>query len=278
MEYDEGVLWAVDYVMDVTETSAGNVETETKVSYRKGGKVVTFGYLDAYCDGHLFDLKTGHVSRDYVPQMAVYAAALCQRDSLDGVTIHVLYSESRTAYSAHISAGDAKSIIDDIVSRAKSSEEEIPCDYCSWCGRKGECVAIRRTVMSVVDFAEQGLPSVDSISSVTNPLTMSKLKDVAGVAKVWVDAVNKHATTFNNMPNYKLVAKKPSVEITNTLKAFASVPREIFLEACSISFSKLASVYAKKLGVTVEESKSELSTLLEDSIKTGQPTKYWRKK
>ena len=98
------------------------------------------------------------------------------------------------------------------------------------------------------------------------------------MAKVWVDAVNKHATTFNNMPNYKLVAKKPSVEITNTLKAFASVPREIFLEACSISFSKLASVYAKKLGVTVEESKSELSTLLEDSIKTGQPTKYWRKK
>jgi len=169
--------------------------------------------------------------------------------------------------------------VDDIISRAKSkNREEVPCDYCSWCNRKGSCAAIRRTVMSVVDFAEQGLPRVDDISSITSPATMSKLKDVAAVAKVWVDAVNKHSSGFDVIPNYKLVTRRKAPEIRDVKEIWEAVPEEVFVGASSISFSKLVSVYAENFGIPVNEAKSKLSALLADKLTSGQEIKYWRKK
>jgi len=136
---NEGIKWASEKVIGMAENAGKDVETETLVEYRRDGKVVTFGYLDAYFTGHLFDLKTG-MERDYVPQMLVYAAALCQRDELDVMNVYLLYSESRVVSHMEVTREVAEevvnSIIDGVESLEKSPEQ---CSYCKWCADKTIC-------------------------------------------------------------------------------------------------------------------------------------------
>jgi len=136
---NEGIDWAVSKVTRMAERANKDIETETLVEYRRDGKVITFGYLDAYFTGHLFDLKTG-MERDYVPQMLVYAAALCQRDRLDQINVYLLYSESRVVSHMEVTREVAEevvnSIIDGVDNLEKSPKE---CSYCRWCADRTIC-------------------------------------------------------------------------------------------------------------------------------------------
>jgi len=139
MEIDEGVSWAVRYVTSMAERAGEDIETETKVEYLRGGKPVTYGYLDAYYKGNLFDLKTGQ-ERDYVLQMCVYAAALCQRDDLDTINIYLLYSKTRAVCNMTISRDQAEELVEDVISRVESPDKKPAlCDYCNWCEHKRVC-------------------------------------------------------------------------------------------------------------------------------------------
>jgi hypothetical protein len=57
--------------------------TEERISVMRGDEEVTFGSMDAYCKGHLFDLKTGQ-KRDYKQQMAAYALGVMQKSGEKG--------------------------------------------------------------------------------------------------------------------------------------------------------------------------------------------------
>ena len=139
MEIDDGVSWAVRYVTSMAERAGEDIETETKVEYMRGGKPVTFGYLDAYYKGHLFDLKTGQ-ERDYVLQMCVYAAALCQRDDLDTINIYLLYSKTRAVCDMTISREQAEELVEDVISKVEAPDKKPAlCDYCNWCEHKRVC-------------------------------------------------------------------------------------------------------------------------------------------
>ena len=258
------------------------------------GKLVTFGHLDAYCDGHLFDLKTGMVERDYLPQMAVYAAAICNRDDLDGVTVHILYSEPKTAYSCYLSKEQACELVDDIVGRAESKDrKETPCGYCSWCGRRDECGAVRQEVSRVASAAGTDLPEIGKVSEVDDPTVMSRLKDVAAIAKLWITEVNKYSLNFGELPGYKKLTRSSGPQLRSDSKSMEGIlsiilddqelheeggdGREILAESAKLSFPKLVSVYADKCGTSEKEAKRRLSLLFADFIKEGQKTEYWRK-
>ena len=167
MEINEGVKWAADYVIKMAESAGERIETETKVEYWRDGKEVTFGYLDAYFNGNLFDLKTGR-ERDYVLQLCVYAAALCARDNLDAVTVYLLYSETKSVTHAVISRDVARSLVNDVISRVEDPDRKpAKCDYCNWCERKRVCRAVNpdRNLRALSRACERNLsPLVDSFA------------------------------------------------------------------------------------------------------------------
>ena len=138
---NEGVRLAADKVIAMAERADKDLETETLVKYKKDGRVMTFGYLDAYFTGHLFDLKTG-MERDYVPQMLVYAAALCQRDNLDQINVYLLYSETRVVSHMSVAREVAEEVVNSIIDGVESSDKlPEPCSYCKWCADKTICPA-----------------------------------------------------------------------------------------------------------------------------------------
>jgi len=136
---DEGVSWAVRYVTSMAEHAGEDIETETRVDYVRDGAPVTFGYLDAYYKGHLFDLKTGK-ERDYVLQMCVYAAALCQRDKLDVIDVHLLYSQTHAVAHMQVSRESAEAVVNEVIDKVIDPDKKPAlCDYCNWCENRRVC-------------------------------------------------------------------------------------------------------------------------------------------
>jgi hypothetical protein len=80
----------------------------------RGEEEITFGSVDAYCEGELFDLKTGRI-RDYGPQMAAYALGIMQQYDLREVTYHIVYSKYREAHVEKISLEQAMRTVYSIV-------------------------------------------------------------------------------------------------------------------------------------------------------------------
>jgi len=141
MENNNGVKWAADRVIRMAEKAGKDIETETLVEYKRGKEVVTFGYLDAYFTGHLFDLKTG-MERDYVPQLLVYAAALCRRDDLDRMNVYLLYSESHVVSHMEVTREVAEEVTNSIIDRVEDiTKLPSQCSYCKWCADKTICPA-----------------------------------------------------------------------------------------------------------------------------------------
>lgn len=139
MEIEAGVKWAVGYVTSMAERAGEDIETETKVEYMRGGKPVTYGYIDAYYNGHLFDLKTG-MERDYVLQLCVYAAAMCQRDDLDSINVYLLYSQTRSVSHMCVSRESAEELVEEIIDKVEDPDRKPAlCSYCNWCEHKRVC-------------------------------------------------------------------------------------------------------------------------------------------
>ena len=136
---NQGIKWAVKQVTDMAERAGKDIETETLVKYKRDGNEITFGYLDAYFTGHLFDLKTG-MERDYAPQMLVYAAALCQRDGLDQINAYLLYSESHVVSHMEVTREVAEEVVNSIIDGVESFEKfPRQCSYCNWCAERTIC-------------------------------------------------------------------------------------------------------------------------------------------
>ena len=167
MEINEGVKWAADYVIKMAESAGERIETETKVEYMREGKPITFGYIDAYFKGNLFDLKTGR-ERDYVLQMCVYAAALCQRDNLDDIAVYLLYSETKSVGQMIVSRSAAEEVVEEVIRKIQDPDRKPEqCDYCNWCEKKRVCRAVNpdRNLRALSRACERNLSSlVDSFA------------------------------------------------------------------------------------------------------------------
>jgi hypothetical protein len=170
---DNGVSWASDYVLRMAEAEGvDEIEMETRVSYvssvgAESPREITFGYIDAYFPGKLFDLKTGR-ERDYSLQALVYAASLCQRDSLDTLTVYLLYSDTRTVSTMTVSRSEAEEVVDEIVAKVQDPDKSPSvCGYCVWCAKKRTCHAFNpeRNLRALSKACDKNLDAlVDSFS------------------------------------------------------------------------------------------------------------------
>ena len=53
-DYPDEIVWAAGYILSVAGRK--KLISEQRVSIMRGGEEVSFGSMDAYCKGHLFDL------------------------------------------------------------------------------------------------------------------------------------------------------------------------------------------------------------------------------
>jgi len=281
-QIDTGISWAADYVIQRADRKPIEVEQKVEVM-DKAGRLLTFGYLDAAWrdpDGvlNLADLKTGSV-REYRPQLTVYALALMQREGVEEVLCHELYSELTWANVYTVTKDEAERLINKIVSMKKNpTKSPACCEYCNWCKHQLHCTALNSTAMTVAERCEEVVVKYHP-SDVTSPLLLSRMLTVANALDSWIKAVKERSKSFDELPGFKQVNSRGRPTVKDLSSAFlkSGLSADEFLSACSLNLNGLAKVLAEKNGVDVKSARNEIENILGDLVKTGPPIQYWRK-
>lgn len=185
--YHKEILWAARYILE----TAGEKElcSEQVVSVLRDGSEATFGSVDAYCEGHLFDLKTGQV-RDYDAQMNAYALGIMQRYKKEEITCHLIYSKTRYVDVKTISFSEAEnavySIIDSVTDETRSPWL---CDYCNWCARESKCTAVKNFGYSIGGQIE-AMNNLN-LDEPLSPAVSKRLLSIVGTVERWASGVRK---------------------------------------------------------------------------------------
>jgi len=276
MKYDKEVVFAAEYIRTIAQGKP--IESEIEVSFNRDGKEATFGTFDAYSDGHLFDLKTGREKRYYLPQMAVYVAAICQRDGIDQIEVHLIYSALNKVDKFTLTREEAEAVTHRIMDAVNNpTRQPSPCEYCAWCAHKGSCTALNETALAV--SKSELIAGVD-ISTITDPETMGKFREVADMVEVWAKEVKSHCSGFSEIGGYMKVSRKGKKVITDITGALihSGLPSEKFIKACTISYPKLLKQFAAHTECSdSKEADKKLSELVSSVTTIGRPVEYWRK-
>ena len=151
-KYPKEVLWTAKYIMSVVGRK--KLITEERISIMRDGEEITFGSMDAYCKGHLFDLKTGRV-RDYSQQMAAYALGVMQKYGEDKLTCHLVYSRTKEVKKFDLTRKEAEDTVYAIVDSVNDvTRSPWPCEYCAWCDRKETCTALKHFAYTIAGQME----------------------------------------------------------------------------------------------------------------------------
>lgn len=146
-KYPKEILWTARYIMSIVGRK--KFVTEQRITITRGGEEVTFGSADAYCKGHLFDLKTGQI-RDYKQQMAAYALGVMQKTGEKSLTCHLVYSRFKHVDKYDLTLEEAESIVFGIVDSVDDpTRSPWPCEYCAWCDRKENCTALKHFAYTI---------------------------------------------------------------------------------------------------------------------------------
>ena len=185
--FHKEILWAARYILEKAEGK--ELHSEQVVSVMRDGSEATFGSVDAYCDGHLFDLKTGQV-RNYDAQMAAYALGIMQKHNLKEVTCHLIYSKRRYVDVKVISFSEAEntvySIIDSVTDETRSPWL---CEYCNWCQREKSCTAIKNFGYSIGGQIE-AMNNLN-LDEPLSPAVKARLLSIVGTVERWADGVRE---------------------------------------------------------------------------------------
>ena len=146
-KYPKEILWTAQYIMSVVGRK--KLISEERVSVMRDGKEVTFGSMDAYCKGHLFDLKTGQI-RDYKQQMAAYALGVMQKYGDEKLEWHLVYSRFKYVNKFSLTREEAEDIVFGIIDSVNDpTRSPWPCEYCMWCARKKTCTALKHFAYTI---------------------------------------------------------------------------------------------------------------------------------
>jgi len=185
--YSKEVMWAARYILE--KADGRELHSEQVVSIVKDGVEVTFGSVDAYCEGELFDLKTGRV-RDYGPQMAAYALGIMQQYDLKEVTYHIVYSKYREAIVNKISLEEAMHTVYSIVDSVDDpTRSPWLCDYCQWCSREESCTAIKNFGYSIGGQIE--LLKQQNLDESLDPAVKQRLLSIVGTVVRWAEYIKE---------------------------------------------------------------------------------------
>ena len=146
-KYPKEILWTAQYIMSVVGRK--KLISEERVSVMRDGKEVTFGSMDAYCKGHLFDLKPGQI-RDYKQQMAAYALGVMQKYCDEKLECHLGYSRFKYVNKFSLTREEAEDIVFGIIDSVNDpTRSPWPCEYCMWCARKKTCTALKHFAYTI---------------------------------------------------------------------------------------------------------------------------------
>jgi len=275
-KYDKESVACAEYIRHIA--NGRDIEVEKEVSLLRDGKEITFGTFDAYCDGNLFDLKTGGVKRNYVPQMAVYVAALCHRESIDKIEVHLFYSAFNSVDKFTLTREEAEriafAVIDSVTDPTRSPHTS---EYCGWCARKTECTALNTMALTVAD--KMDLVSKYNIAEISDPVVMGQYREVADAVEHWAKAVKSKCADFDEIQGYKKTSRRGKKSISDITGALihSGLPSEQFIKACTVSYPKLKKQFAEYMTISEEEADKELAARISSVTKEGHPVDYWRK-
>jgi len=179
--YPKEIVWAASYILSVAGRK--KLISEQRVSIMRDGEEISFGSMDAYCKGHLFDLKTG-MKRDYKQQMAAYALGVMQKFGDKKLTCHLVYSRFKNVETFDIELEEAERIVYGIVDSVKDpTRSPWPCDYCRWCSRKDNCTAIKHfsyTIAGQVEAMKQ-----INLDDPLDPAVRERLLSIVDAVEDW---------------------------------------------------------------------------------------------
>ena len=180
-DYPKEIVWAASYILSVAGRK--KLISEQRVSIMRDGEEISFGSMDAYCKGHLFDLKTG-MKRDYKQQMAAYALGVMQKFGDKKLPCHLVYSRFKEVETFDIELEEAERIVYGIVDSVKDpTRSPWPCDYCRWCSRKDNCTAIKHfsyTIAGQVEAMKQ-----INLDDPLDPAVRERLLSIVDAVEDW---------------------------------------------------------------------------------------------
>ena len=188
-KYPKEVLWTAKYIMSVVGRK--KLITEERISVMRGDEEITFGSMDAYCKGHLFDLKTGQ-KRDYSQQMAAYALGVMQKYGDKKLTCHLVYSSSRIREidKFDLTRKEAEDTVYAIVDSVNDpTRSPWPCDYCMWCARKETCTALKHFAYTI--GGQMATMKHINLNEPLEPAVRQRLLSIVDAVENWSEAIRE---------------------------------------------------------------------------------------
>lgn len=181
-KYHSEVVWAARYILKAA--GKRKLHVEERISVMRGEEEITFGTLDAYCKGHLFDLKTGR-RRDYKAQMAAYAIGAMQRFGDKKLTCHIVYSRLREVETFDLTYDEACDIVFSIADSVNDpTRSPWPSYYCNWCRYKDNCTGLKNYAYTITGQLE----AMDKVNldATLKPTVRERLAEIVSAMEAWV--------------------------------------------------------------------------------------------
>jgi len=186
-KYPKEVLWSAKYIMSVV--GRRKLITEERISIMRDGVEITFGSMDAYCKGNLFDLKTGQ-KRDYKQQMAAYALGVMQKYKEKKLTCHLVYSKTKEVEKFDLTREEAEDIVYAIVDSVNDpTRSPWPCEYCAWCDRKESCTALKHFAYTI--GGQMNAMKHINLNAPLEPAVRQRLLSIVDAVENWSEGIRE---------------------------------------------------------------------------------------
>ena len=186
-KYPKEVLWSAKYIMSVV--GRRKLITEERISIMRDGVEITFGSMDAYCKGNLFDLKTGQ-KRDYKQQMAAYALGVMQKYKEKKLTCHLVYSKTKEVEKFDLTREEAEDIVYAIVDSVNDpTRSPWPCEYCAWCDRKESCTALKHFAYTI--GGQMAAMKHINLNAPLQPAVRQRLLSIVDAVENWSEGIRE---------------------------------------------------------------------------------------
>ena len=186
-KYPKEILWTAKYIMSVVGRK--KLITEERISVMRGDEEITFGSMDAYCKGHLFDLKTGQ-KRDYSQQMAAYALGVMQKYKEKKLTCHLVYSKTKEVEKFDLTREEAEDTVYAIVDSVNDpTRSPWPCEYCAWCDRKESCTALKHFAYTI--GGQMSAMKHINLNAPLQPAVRQRLLSIVDAVENWSEGIRE---------------------------------------------------------------------------------------
>jgi len=186
-KYPKEVIWSAQYIMSVVGRK--KLITEERISVMRGDEEITFGSMDAYCKGHLFDLKTGQI-RDYKQQMAAYALGVMQKYKEKKLTCHLVYSKTKEVEKFDLTREEAEDTVYAIVDSVNDpTRSPWPCEYCAWCDRKESCTALKHFAYTI--GGQMDAMKHINLNAPLQPAVRQRLLSIVDAVENWSEGIRE---------------------------------------------------------------------------------------